>query len=162
MDATDLLLLRELEKGLPLIPEPFEEIGSQIGLSGEEVLKRIRILREDGIIRKYRARINQRRAGILANALVTWMPEDGREKDAGRILAGFPEVTHCYERTPVPGKWEYTHYTVHHGPDRETVFSEIRKIAESSGIREYQVLFSIGEFKRVPNVRISETGCEGQ
>jgi len=39
MDQTDLLLLRELEKGLGLTQEPFEEIGSTIGISADEVLR---------------------------------------------------------------------------------------------------------------------------
>ena len=34
MDQTDLLLLRELEHGLPFVPAPFEETGKRLGLSG--------------------------------------------------------------------------------------------------------------------------------
>ena len=158
MDPVDLHLLRELEHGLPLVPDPFEETGKRLGLSGHEVMERIRLLKEAGIIRKFRARIDQRKVGITANALVAWKPSGPAGNDLGNLLAAFSSVTHCYERRPVPGRWEYTHYTVHHGYSRDQVESEIRTIAEKIGCPEYAVLFSTREFKRVPNVRMRENG----
>jgi hypothetical protein len=38
------------------------------------------------------------------------------------------------------------------------VLDEIRTVAEQSGCRDYLVLFSTREFKRVPNVRMRENG----
>jgi siroheme decarboxylase len=158
LDPLDIRLLRELENGLPLVPEPFGKIGKRLGLSGPEVLERIRNLQEEGIVRKFRARINQRQVGISANALVAWKPADAMKCDTGPLLAAFPCVTHCYERSPIPGRWEFTIYTVHHGYSREAVLSEVRAIADRIGVNDYVVLFSTEEFKRVPNVRISENG----
>ena len=158
MDPIDVHLLRELEQGLPFVPAPFEEIGKRLGLSGDEVVERIRRLKEAGIIRKFRARIDQRKVGITANALVAWKPAGAGDDDLGNLLAAFPSVTHCYERRPVPGRWEYTHYTVHHGYSRDQVLDEVRTIAEQTGCRDYAVLFSTREFKRVPNVRMRENG----
>ncbi|ACL17896.1 siroheme decarboxylase subunit beta [Methanosphaerula palustris] len=158
MDQIDVCLLRELERGLPLVPAPFEEIGKRLNLSGAEVVERIRLLKEAGIIRKFRARIDQRKVGISANALVAWKLSGSCDEDRGKLLATFPFVTHCYERRPVPGRWEYTHYTVHHGYSRDKVHNEIRTIAEQIGSPDYRVLFSTREFKRMPNVRIWEDG----
>ncbi len=158
MDQTDIEMLRELEHGLPLVPAPFEEIGKRLGLTGDQVMERIRSLKTAGLIRKLRARIDQRKVGISANALVAWKPAGAGNANPGTLLAGFPSVTHCYERRPVPGRWEYTHYTVHHGYSKEQVLDEIRTVAEQSGCRDYLVLFSTREFKRVPNVRMHEGG----
>jgi DNA-binding Lrp family transcriptional regulator len=155
MDKTDISLLRELERGLPLVPAPFAEIGKTLGLAEQEVMDRVRHLRESGIIRKVRARIDQRKLGITANALVAWKPAG---EGSGDRLAAIPSVTHCYERRLVPGRWEYTHYTVHHGTSRDEVLGQVRAVAESIGCPDYTVLFSTREFKRVPNVRIGENG----
>lgn len=162
MDQTDVRLLRELEHGLPLVPAPFEAIGTRLSLSENEVMDRIRRLKETGIIRKLRARIDQQKVGITANALVAWNPSGGCKKDLGTRLAAYPVATHCYERRPVPGRWEYTHYTVHHGYSREQVRDEVRMIAGEVGCPDYCVLFSTREYKRVPNVRMRENGGEGQ
>jgi DNA-binding Lrp family transcriptional regulator len=158
VDLTDIYLLRELERGLPLVPAPFAEMGKRLGLSGDEVMERIRRLKEAGIIRKFRARIDQRKIGITANALVAWKPAGSGGNDLGKLLAAFPSVTHCYERRPVPGRWEYTHYTVHHGYSRDQVLDDVRAVAEQTGCKDYTVLFSTREFKRVPNVRMRENG----
>ena len=158
MDPVDVCLLRELEHGLLPVPAPFEEIGKRLGLSDDEVLERIRLLKEAGIIRKFRARIDQRKVGITANALVAWKPAGSGGNEPGKLLAAFPSVTHCYERRPVPGRWEYTHYTVHHGYSRDQVLEQVRTIAEKIGCQDYAVLFSTREFKRVPNVRMRENG----
>jgi siroheme decarboxylase len=158
LDPTDKHLLRELERGLPLVPAPFEEIGKRLGLTGDEVMERILQLKTTGLIRKVRARIDQRKVGITANALVAWKPAHDGNDDPGKLLGAFPPVTHCYERRPVPGRWEYTHYTVHHGHSKEQVLDEVRAVAEQSGCREYLILFSTREFKRVPNVRMRENG----
>jgi siroheme decarboxylase len=158
LDLLDRHLLSELENGLPLVREPYEEIGKRLNLTGNEVLERIRNLQAAGIIRKFRARINQRRVGISANALVAWKREKSPNGDMGAQLASFPCVTHCYERLPVPGRWDYAIYTVHHGYSRVAVLAEIRMLADHIGVHEYVVLFSTEEFKRVPTVRIGENG----
>lgn len=158
MDSIDILLLQELEHGLPFVPAPFEEIGKQLGLNEDEVLERIRLLKDAGIIRKFRARIDQRKVGITANALVAWKPPGTGGNDPGKLLAAFPSVTHCYERRPVPGRWEYTHYTVHHGYSKDQVLDDVRSVAVQTHCPEYAVLFSTREFKRVPNVRMQENG----
>ena len=161
MDTTDISLLKELERGLPLVPAPFDAIGKRLSLSESEVMDRIRHLKKTGIIRKFRARIDQQKVGITANALVAWKPSQEVESDIGNQLAAYPAATHCYERRPVPGRWEYTHYTVHHGYSREQVIDEVREIAGEVGCPEYCVLFSTREFKRVPNVRMRENGGGG-
>lgn len=158
MDLLDLHLLSELENGLPLVEEPFEEIGKRLNLTGREVLERIQQLQAVGIIWRFRARINQRRVGISANALVTWRDAEGMNGKMGSLLASFPCVTYCYERLPVPGRWEYTVYTVHHGYTRDAVLAEIQTLADQIDVHDYIVLFSTEEFKRVPNVRIRENG----
>ena len=155
VDSTDISLLRELERGLPLIPAPFTEIGKRLGLTESNVMERVRRLKEAGIIRKFRARIDQRKLGINANALVAWKTSG---EGLGDQLAAFPSVTHCYERRTVPGRWDYTHYTVHHGTSREEVLGQVREVAEKIGCPDYTVLFSSREFKRVPHVRIGENG----
>ncbi len=158
MDPLDRQLIGVLEEGLMLVTNPFAAVGDRLSISEQEVIARIEALKKDGVIRKFRARIDQRKLGITANALVAWKGPRDSHDDMGSRLASFPSVTHCYERRPVPGRWDYTHYTVHHGHSRDAVISEVEEIAEKTGCLEFRVLFSTREYKRVPNVRINENG----
>ena len=156
MNQRDKDLLRELERGIPLSSRPFLEIGERIGISETEVIARINHLREEGIIRKIRARINQRMIGITANALVAWsVPDDW---DGFERLAALPHVSHCYLRRPVKGRWEDTAYTVHHNRTESEIYEIVDQFAAREEITDYIVLFSTKEFKRLPAVRIDETG----
>ena len=154
MDENDRLLIKDLEQGLPLQPRPFKALGKRIGLSEQEVISRILNLKDEGILRRMRARINQRSLGIVANALVGWNCGILDPDQAGELLANMPGVTHCYRRKTVPGRWEYTHYTVHHGWSYDQVQREIEMIVEKTGLSNYIVLFSTEEYKRIPHVRI--------
>ena len=158
MDPVDRELLVVLEQGLPVTREPFAAIGNRLGMPESEVLERLDRLKRQGVIRRFKARIDQRKAGIPANALVAWRVPGKRVDEAGARLALFPGVTHCYERRPVPGRWDYTHYTVHHGHSRNDVATEVEKIAELTGLKEYTIIFSTEELKRVPAVRVRENG----
>ncbi len=158
MDRPDREILAALEDGLPLVPDPFGEIGRRLGMTGGSVLERVRRMQEAGIIRRFRARINQRKLGITANALVAWDCNGRPAGETGALLASFPCVTHCYERKPEPGRWEYSLYTVHHGYSRKEVEEEVRALAGHAGLSRYLILFSTDEFKRVPNVRVRQNG----
>ncbi|MDD1728873.1 MAG: AsnC family transcriptional regulator [Methanospirillum sp.] len=160
MDQTDQRLLAELENGLPLVSHPYTEIGNRLGISEDEVIQRITILKENQIIRRLRVRINQRSVGIIANALVAWNISEKEADAAGSLLSEFPEVTHCYQRSQVPGRWEYSIYTVHHGWSHDQVLREISMIAEKTGYAEYVVLFSTDEYKRTPHTRVYDLGPE--
>src|SRR5665647_1460322 len=162
MDTIDRDLLAVLERGLPVIREPFAEIGRSLGIPESEVLDRLHRLKSKGVIRRFKARIDQRKVGIVANALVAWHVPGDRCDEVGACLALFPGVTHCYERRPVPSRWDYTHYTVHHGSSRQDVAAEVEKLAEMTRLDEFTIIFSTEELKRVPAVRIKENGGELQ
>lgn len=72
-------------------------------------------------------------------------------------LALFLGVTHCNERRPVPGRWDYTHYTVHNGSSRKDVAAGVEKLAEMTKLDD-NIFFSTEELKRVPAVRARENG----
>ena len=128
--------------------EPFRAIAAETGIREEEVISRLRSLHRSGIIKRIGVSVNQRKLGIVANALVAWkIPRDAVGR-AGSLLSSFPEISHCYERSIVPGTWEYNLFTVIHGTDRPSVNAVAETIAGIAGFRDYIVLFSTDQFKR--------------
>jgi len=122
----------------------------------QHLLVYLKNLKSEGVIRRIRARINQRSIGICANALVTWKVPEDETDNAGVQFSGIPGITHCYRRRPVPGRWEYSIYTVHHGWTRRQVSEEVAKISEMTGYSEYRILFSTEEYKRVPHTKTQD------
>ncbi len=144
----DQAILRITEDDIPLSKEPFRVIADRIGLTEDEVIARLRRLKDRGIIKRLGISVNQRRIGIVANAVVAWkVPEEDVDR-VGTILSSYREVTHCYARVTIPGKWEYNLFTVVHGYNRESVERFAKRMSDIIGIKDYIVMFSNEQFKR--------------
>ena len=143
----DKALVRALQEDLPVVERPFEEIGARIGMSEEEVLQRVRAWKTDGMIRRFGAVLRHRRLGIEANAMVVWEVDPDRTEEVGRIMASFPEVTHCYERPRFPG-WPFTLFTMVHGRTTGECERVAKRISERTGVGTYRLIYSIREWKK--------------
>jgi DNA-binding Lrp family transcriptional regulator len=155
VNALDRALLFRLEQGVPLTEEPFAAVAEELGIPEDEVLKRLRALSDNGIIRRFAARINHRNAGIIVNAMVGWRASAEQVERSAAIMARCPEVTHCYERAVVPGRWEYNLFTVLHGRHPAEVDRCIARLAGATGLDDYIVLVSTRELKRAPAGRLA-------
>ncbi len=156
-DETDRALLSMTQKAIPLVDEPFREISEQLGLEHREVLARLRRRVRDGMIKRIGSSVNQRKLGIVANAVVAWKVPDDLVEKTGQKLSSYNEVTHCYERSTVPGVWEYNMFTVLHGYDRPSVEAYAQRLSGTIGIDDYRVIFSTKQFKRTSIIHDIQT-----
>jgi len=147
MDNIDIKLLKKIQDGIPIVSEPFEHIAKRLGISETEVLNRIECMIKEGVIRRFGASIGHRAIGITANAMCTWDVPDERVEEVGAIMAGFPEVTHCYER-PRYEDWKYNLFTMVHAYSRDDCEKIAKEISIATGIKDYSILFSEREFKK--------------
>lgn len=138
---------RRLQGNIPLVERPFRKIAEETGLTEAEVLAIADDLRTQGIIRKFGAIVRHQLAGYTHNVMVVWAVPPARLDEVGKRLASFPEITHCYDRTPAfEGK--YTLFTmVHFRKDADEDLLD--KIAAAAGVGDYKLLRSIEEFKKI-------------
>jgi DNA-binding Lrp family transcriptional regulator len=156
MNREDHSLLASIQDGIPLTEAPFRDAGAIAGMSEGDVIDSLGRLVGEGTIRRFGARIDHRKLGILANAMVCWGVPAYRIEDVGRVVAGFPGVTHCYEREIIAGVWEYNFFCVIHGRTKEEVHQVIKDIEEKTGIDGHVALFSRKKFKHTPAVILKE------
>jgi len=147
MDEIDIKLLKLIQDGIHIIPEPFGLIAKELELSETQVIERLHEMIKDGVIRRFGASIGHRAIGITANAMCTWNVPDDKVEEVGAIMAGFPEVTHCYERPRYPD-WKYNLFTMVHAYSREECEKIAKEISLATGIKDYSILFSEREFKK--------------
>jgi DNA-binding Lrp family transcriptional regulator len=150
LSDADRALVRELQRDLPPVQKPFDEMADRLELETSVFLEGADSLKKRGIMRRYGARINHRRAGFVANAMCCWVVEPGDTSRVGKIMAAHQQVSHCYERQTAP-QWPYSVYTMIHGRTEEEARTAARSIAEETGLEDYAVLTSTREFlKRRP------------
>jgi DNA-binding Lrp family transcriptional regulator len=147
VDDPDKKIIGLLQDDMPMDPRPFAVMADQVGITEEQFLSRVKSMVDSGIIRRFGATLHHQKAGFSANAMVAWIVPDIKVEEAGTIMAGFREVSHCYQRV-TQGDWKYNVYTMIHGNNRDECREIARRISKNTGINEYDVLFSEKEFKK--------------
>jgi len=147
IDELDRRIIRQLQGDVSLDSRLFALMAKELGIREDELIERIKALKDRGVIRRFGATLRHRKAGFMSNVMVAWSLPDGRVDEAGRIFSGFPEVTHCYQRKRQKG-WNYNLYTMVHAGNREQCSRIAKHMAQSVGTEEYILLFTEKEFKK--------------
>ena len=139
--------IRELQKDLKIISEPFSESARNLGIAEGDLFKIATAYQDAGIMRRFAAILRHREAGFIANGMVVWKVPENKIDEVGYKLASFPQVSHCYRR-PVYPDWEFNLFSMIHARtfnDAEKTASEMSALI---GITDYKILFSSREFKK--------------
>jgi DNA-binding Lrp family transcriptional regulator len=147
LDDLEKKIIHYLQGDLPLTTRPFAVLAEKIGIHEEELLDRIKLLKEQGILRRLGATLYHQRVGFKANAMVAWYVPDDKIEETGLLMATFKEVSHCYQRK-IEEKWRYNLFTMIHGKSKKDCQSICEKIAEKTGIKDYVSLLTLKEYKK--------------
>ncbi|HOJ43496.1 MAG TPA: AsnC family transcriptional regulator [Syntrophorhabdaceae bacterium] len=104
LDEIDKNILNLIQQEFPLAKRPFLEIGMILGISENEAFRRIKNLKDTGIIRRIGPVIERKRIGYASVLCGLYAEEDRIEKIAEAINK-HPGVTHNYERDGELNLW---------------------------------------------------------
>jgi siroheme decarboxylase len=136
-----------IQGDLPISRRPYLEIAEKLGLEEETVISVLKNLTDRGVIRRFGATLRHQKSGFNANAMIAWQVEEDQIETAGKEVAQFPQVSHCYRRNPQKD-WPYNLYTMVHAKDEASCRETAEKISEKTGITTYSILFSRRELKK--------------
>ena len=140
-------LVRLLQDGLPIQREAFVGAGAQLGWPVERIVEQIHQWMGMGIVRRFGAVVRHRDLGFAANGMAVFRAADAQADEAGRRLAARPEVSHCYRRPPLED-FPFNLYAMVHGRSEDEVRQAVAAMAAEAGLTDYDVLFSVTEFKK--------------
>jgi len=129
MDDTDLAIMRASQSGLPLTPEPYQALATQLGLTSAEVMARMQRMMEDGIIRRIGAVPNHYKLGYSFNGMTVWNVPDEHIDTLGQKVGALDFVSHCYHRPRHLPAWPYNLFAMVHGKSQNDVDHQIQIIA---------------------------------
>ncbi|MGB7502196.1 MAG: Lrp/AsnC family transcriptional regulator [Azonexus sp.] len=150
LDEIDRALIVATQGGLPLVARPYQAIGEQIGIAGDEVVCRLQAMLESGIIRRIGAVPNHYAIGWTANGMTVWDVADERVDELGAGVGALEFVTHCYRRPRALPDWPYNLFAMVHGASRVEVADKAAVIATLLGAecRANEILFSTRILKK--------------
>jgi DNA-binding Lrp family transcriptional regulator len=143
----DKKFIREMQKDISIVKEPFNEPAARLGVSVEYYIERMKYYQSIGVMRRFAAILRHRNAGFIANGMIVWIVPDDIIDDVGYRLAKYPQVSHCYRRPTYPS-WPYNLYTMVHARSREVCESIADEMSKDANISNYTILFSTREFKK--------------
>jgi len=141
MDEKDRKILNILQTRFPLVPEPYDAVGAELGLTGDEVIERVRKLKDEGIIRRIGAVFDSRRLGYASTLCAAKVPEE-KMRTFVEVVNGYPGVTHNYRRGHKYNVW-FTFIA----PDQETLERSLAEIRSRTGIEDVISMPAVKTFK---------------
>ena len=150
MDALDREIILATQEGLPLVPQPYQTIAEQLGITPGEVMSRMQAMLDSGVIRRIGAVPNHYALGYKANGMTVWDLVDDRVDEMGERIGQLDYVSHCYHRPRHLPDWPYNFFAMVHGHDRAEVEQQARQIAEILGdaCRGQDILYSTRILKK--------------
>lgn len=143
IDTDDRTVIRVLQKGLPVVAQPYLAIADELGMDETRLIERIRFWSESGVIRRLGARLDHRRAGYTVNALAAW--RGANISVWGNAFAAISQVSHCYLRRSHP-EWPYSLYTMIHATSDDELnetLAYMQRIAPSAGVAVMRTLYEL-------------------
>ena len=139
--------IRQLQKDLKIIPEPFKEMSEDLGITTSELFTKAKEYERIGVMRRYAAILRHRDAGFSANGMIVWKVPEAKIDETGFKLAAFPQVSHCYRR-PVYPDWPFNLFSMVHARTTEAAEKMAIEMSRHIGVKDYTILFSSREFKK--------------
>jgi len=144
LDDADRKIIQVTQAGLALVSRPYDKVAAQVGISSAEVISRMNVMQQHGIIRRIAAVPNHYALGYKGNGMTVWNVPDELISELGHQVGGLSFVSHCYHRPRFLPDWPYNLFAMVHAHNREEAMKLVDEIASLLGEndRGHDVLFS--------------------
>ncbi len=150
IDPIDLQLIIAIQSGLPIVARPYALIAEQLALTENEVIARLKQLKQQGFIKRLGVIVKHRRLGYQANAMVVFDMPDALVDVKGRQISQHDFINLCYLRPRQGEQWPYNLFCMIHGKSRARVMQQLTQLIHSCALQDYpyDILFSPRCFKQ--------------
>ena len=138
---SDARLLALVQAQFPLTARPWEAIGRRLGMTGRQVMQRVKALKREGVIRNIGGMFDPQSLGYQG-VLVAMKCPKARIDEIAATVSKHPGVTHNYARTHSFNLW----FTISVPPGHD-VQKEVERLAQRAEPLQTIVLPSLRQFK---------------
>ena len=130
MDDTDRVILNRIQSDFPITSRPYLTIAGDLGLSENDVIKRLAMLKENKIIRRIGGNFVPEKLGFVSTLCAAKVEEDQIDLFAS-IVNQYHGVTHNYKRDSEFNIW-FT-FIAH---SMEEIEKNLENISQKTGIKD--------------------------
>ena len=141
IDDIDRAILNRIQSDFPLTPRPYHTISQELEESEVEVIKRVRRLKDAGIIRRIGGNFTPHALGFVSTLCAAKVPPD-KIKRFAKVVNRYPGVTHNYRRENTYNVW-FTFIA----PSMDEIEANLKQIAKKTGVADILNLPATDVFK---------------
>ncbi len=144
LDDVDKKILNAIQIDFPLVNKPFKELGKNLGLEEDDVIRRIQRLQKEGAIRRIGPIISTKKTGGMGTLVAMKVPP-GRVDEVAGIINEYEEVSHNYLRPADFNVW----FTVS-AQSEDKLYEILDELKEKTGC----------ELRNLPTKRLFKIGVK--
>ena len=150
IDEVDRRIIRETQAGLRFCRQPYQDVADKLGIPADEVICRLKRMKDNGVIRRVGLVPNHYALGYRANGMSVWDVEDDKAMALGERIGALDFVSHCYLRPRHMPTWNFNLFAMLHGRSRDEVEAKAAALAGELGpaVRDFNILYSTKILKK--------------
>ncbi|MBL0699906.1 MAG: AsnC family transcriptional regulator [Desulfosarcina sp.] len=141
LDDIDKKILNRIQSDFPVTTQPYLDIAMELNLTEDVVLKKIKQMKLNGIIRRIGGNFVPEKLGFISTLCAAKIPEEKIESFSTHVNK-YPGVTHNYQRDN-----DYNIWFTFIAPSMDEIKNRIQAISEATGINEILNLPATKVFK---------------
>jgi DNA-binding Lrp family transcriptional regulator len=130
LDETDKAILNRIQSDFPITPSPYLAIAEELRLTEDDVIKRLKKLKKNGIIRRMGGNFVPEKLGFVSTLCAAVVPEE-KIGSFTKVINRYPGVTHNYLRDGSFNVW-FTFIA----PSMKEIDSNLKQISKETGVKE--------------------------
>ncbi|MBC8519490.1 MAG: Lrp/AsnC family transcriptional regulator [Gammaproteobacteria bacterium] len=134
MDTINRRIINNLQGGFPVTESPYRDIAFKIGITEDELLWRLEVMKTDQIYSRFGPLYNAEALGGAVTLAAIKVPEDDFER-VTELVNAHDEVAHNYRRSPSPLNMWFVLST----ESSEEISVVLDEIAQETGLEVYNM-----------------------
>jgi DNA-binding Lrp family transcriptional regulator len=130
LDDIDRKILNRIQSDFPITTQPYQDIATELDLTEELVLKRIRQMMLNGTIRRIGGNFVPEKLGFISTLCAAKVPDERIESFSMHVNK-YPGVTHNYQRDN-----DYNIWFTFIAPTMDEIKNRLKAISKETGIKE--------------------------
>ena len=130
IDEIDRAILNRIQSDFPITTRPFLSIAENLHLSEDQVIKRLKRLKEKGIIRRIGGNFAPEKLGFVSTLCAAKVSRDKIDSFA-RAVNRYPGVTHNYRRDN-----KYNIWFTFIAQSMDEIKNNLENISQETGVKE--------------------------
>ena len=130
IDEIDRAILNRIQSDFPIISRPYLSIAQNLHLSEEQVMKRLKRLKKEGIIRRIGGNFVPEKLGFVSTLCAAKVSRD-KINSFARTVNRYPGVTHNYRRDN-----KYNIWFTFIAQSMDEIKNNLENISQETGVKE--------------------------